>query len=101
MAHRSCMSCSYVLATMLFLTALLSIGHSASFFSSKYRSLADDPVSITAADCNSDLRVSSICYHCGELDPAVFQELHEKCCRDEGEFRRICSEWYTEEPKRG
>lgn len=100
MVNRSCRSCSYFLATMLFLTALLSIGHSANLFN-KFRALADDPVSITAADCNSNLRVSSICYHCGELDPTVFQEVHEKCCRNEGEFRQICSEWYTEEPKRG
>nr|KAG5687171.1 hypothetical protein BaRGS_033058 [Batillaria attramentaria] len=79
---------------MLFLASILSLGHTAYIVRDKSRALHGD-------NCNTNLTASAICYHCGELDVSVFQEVHEKCCLDEDDYRSLCTLWYTEEPKRG
>lgn len=54
----------------------------------------------TGTDCDDDLHLSAVCYHCGALDRDTFQQVHNYCCTNHGVYRLECEFMFTEDPKR-
>ena len=92
--------CRFLALSMLFLATLLTLSSSASLNSllSKY---SKHGVSRKNNDCVEDMAVSAICYHCGTLNPSDFHSIHTQCCDKADDYRELCAQLYTEEPKRG
>lgn len=55
----------------------------------------------TGTECDYDLHVSAVCYHCGALDRDTFNLVHDNCCHDVQHYRLECEYMYTEDPKLG